>query len=142
MSQLKTALVICVAVLAGDVGQAQAARTHSAISLVDLLDALVGPDRMIDPSHRVPAIDLNDEDGDDDGKKPPIKIDKGDDGWSVDASDGTWHRTTDEHTWHEETAKPWLLDTQSPPPFSEQTKSPWSVETGAPSWQVQTLKAP
>lgn len=143
MSQLKTALAICVALLAAGVGQAQAAKSHSPISLFELLDGLVGPDRMIDPNHRVPAIDLNDEDGDDDdGKKPPIKIDKGDDGWSFDASDGTWHQTTDEHDWHNETAKPWLVDTQSPPPFSEQTKSPWSVETETPSWQMDTLKAP
>jgi hypothetical protein len=139
MSQLKTALVICVAVLAGGIGEAQEAKTHSPISLFDLFDGLVGPDQMIDPNHRVPAIDLRGDDGDPD-KTPPVKL--GDDDWSFDASDGTWHQTTDEPTWHEQTAKPWRADTQTPPPFSEHSQSPWSVETGAPSWQVHTLKAP
>lgn len=138
MSQLKTALAICVAVLAAGVGEAQAAKTHSPISPFHLFDGL-GPDLMFDPNHRVPAIDLRGDDGGDD-KKPPVKI--GDDDWSFDASDGTWHQTTDDHHWHEQTAKPWSSDKQSPPPFSEQSKSPWSVETGAPSWQVQTQKAP
>lgn len=139
MSQLKTALVICVAVLAASVGEAQAAKRHGPVTLFELFDGL-GPELMIDPYDRIPAIDLNDDDGDD-GKKPPITIDKkDDDGWSADGSDGSWHESTDQHIWHDETAKPWSVETQSPPPWSDQTQSPWSVETGAPSWQVHTLK--
>jgi len=119
MSQLKTSLMIGVALFAVSVGSAQAANSHSLFSLFGLFEGLGYHEHLFDPDQRIPAIDLTgDDSGDKVSKKP-------------DGSNGTWQVSPEVE--NKITATPadkpettWTTQTVTQP------QSPWSAYPASP----------
>jgi len=115
MSKLSAALVIG-ALLAAGASDAQAAKVKYPLWDFGKIFGVGTPDQMQDPDKRIPAIDLNDDNGGgNDGKKPPIIIgEKSDGDWSTEQADNPNHGQ-----WHEETGSPdtptWIVQTATRP---------------------------